>query len=208
MGAPPPPTTPHSLHSWIPGAGSPSEGTSGLFWQQEWHQRSVSVLGLKSWVIGVFSQMDQSNMAASSPTELWAAVAEQQLYTEPNLNKTNDDSMARVRLSPICTNVISKPSLRRPNDLSLLFAQLHFRPHWSVTWQLQTTNGEWWAAIKVSYGRHEQLKDSHPFFFVQMWGLVGKLGSAEDNEIDKAETPRRKSGNSASTPSCSHTQSD
>lgn len=36
----------------------------------------------------------------------------------------------------------------------------------------------------------------------------GKFGSAEDNEINKAETPRRKSGNSTLTPACSHTQSD
>lgn len=53
-------------------------------------------------------------------------------------------------------------------------------------------------------------KEIHsPFLCVNVrisWGE--KLGSAENNEINKTQTPHRKRGNSASTTGCSHTQSD
>lgn len=48
-----------------------------------------------------------------------------------------------------------------------------------------------------------------PFLRVNVRISLGeKLGSTENNKINKTQTPRRKRGNSASTTGCSHTQSD
>lgn len=52
-------------------------------------------------------------MAEQSPTKLWAAVGEQQIYIEPcDLNKTNEDLVACLRLSPVCTKHLTHEELQ------------------------------------------------------------------------------------------------